>query len=208
MVLLKLQPYAQKNVVNRPCPKLAFNFFGPFRVLAKIGAAAYKLDLPDSAQVHPVFHVSQLKPYHPSYTPVFTSLPPLVDLSRTGIVPEEILDRRLVRKGNQTVPQVVLIRWSGVPVESSTWEDYYVLKNCFPDAIAWDKRILRPGELSCLSLLRLPKMWACNSKYSRVGSWAVFSVLIWCQGSIGVCNGLVETGYILYTWPVGKSRTE
>jgi hypothetical protein len=136
MVLLKLQPYAQKTVVNRPCPKLAFKFFGPFRVLAKIGAAAYKLDLPADAQVHPVFHVSQLKPYYPSYTPVFTSLPSLVDLSRTGIVPEEILDRRLVRKGNQAVPQV-LIRWSGVPVESATWEDYYVLKKRFPDAIAW-----------------------------------------------------------------------
>jgi hypothetical protein len=136
MVLLKLQPYAQKIMVNRPCPKLAFKFFGPFKVLAKIGVTAYKLDLPDSAQVHPVFHVSQLKPYHPSYTPVFTSLPPLVDLSRTGIIPEEILDRRLVCKGNQVVPQI-LIRWSSVPVESATWENYYVLKNRFPDAIAW-----------------------------------------------------------------------
>jgi hypothetical protein len=123
-------------MVNRPCPKLAFKFFGPFRVLGKIGAAAYKLDLPDSAQVHLVFHISQLKPYDTSYTPVFTTLPPLVDLSRTDIVLEEILDRRLVRKGNQVVPQI-LIRWSGVPVESTTWEDYYVLKNRFPDAIAW-----------------------------------------------------------------------
>jgi hypothetical protein len=41
-----------------------------------------------------------------------------------------------VRKGNQAVPQV-LIHWSGVPVELTTWEDYYVLKNRFPDAIAW-----------------------------------------------------------------------
>jgi hypothetical protein len=29
-MLLKLQPYAQTSVVNRPFPKLAFKFFGPF----------------------------------------------------------------------------------------------------------------------------------------------------------------------------------
>lgn len=119
-------------MVNRPCLKLAFKFFGPFNILTKIGPTAYKLDLLDSAQVH---HVSQLKPFHSFHTPVFTTLPPLVDLSKTRIVPEEILDRRLV-KGNQVVPQV-LVRWSSVLVESSTWEDYYVVKTPFPEAHAW-----------------------------------------------------------------------
>lgn len=48
---------------HRANQKLAFKFFGPFKIIAKIGAAAYRLDLPESSAVHPMFHVSQLKEF-------------------------------------------------------------------------------------------------------------------------------------------------
>lgn len=74
-VYLKLQPYAQTSVVNRPFPKIAHKFFGPFEILCKVGSAAYKLKLSVDSQVHPVFYVSQLKQHIPDHTPVFSTLP-------------------------------------------------------------------------------------------------------------------------------------
>jgi len=134
-VLLKLQPYAQQSVVNRPYPKLAFKFFGPFTVLAKVGMATYKLDLPEDSKVHNVFHVSQLKAFVPDHSPVYSDISKLVDLSSVNTVYEAILDRRLVKKGSEAIPQV-LIKWSKFAA-AATWEDLYVVKARFPDAAAW-----------------------------------------------------------------------
>lgn len=135
-VLLKLQPYAQVSLVNRPFPKLAYKFFGPYKILDRIGAAAYRLDLPEESLIHPVFHVSQLKPFTPDFTPVYSELPKIAELDRGMLIPEENLDRRLVKKGNAAIPQC-LIKWTGIPAASATWEDYNVVKARFPQAIAW-----------------------------------------------------------------------
>jgi hypothetical protein len=58
LVLLNHQPFAHSSIVNRPFPKLAFKFYGPFAVLEKLGSSAYKLQLPENSLIHPVFHVS------------------------------------------------------------------------------------------------------------------------------------------------------
>jgi len=103
-VLLRLQPYTQSSVANRPFPKLSYKFFGPYTVLEKIGAVTYRLQLPNDSSIHPVFHISQLKAFHHDYTPVYKTLPTIIDLEATEALPKKILERRLVKKGNNGVP--------------------------------------------------------------------------------------------------------
>lgn len=133
--MLRLQHYTQSSVASRPFPKLAFKFFGPYTVLEKIGAVAYRLQLPEHSKIHPVFHISQLKPFTSDYTPVFSELH-AADLQAADAVPEQVLQRRRVRKGNHAIMQV-LVTWTGLPSTSSTWEDYTVVRSRFPDAPAW-----------------------------------------------------------------------
>lgn len=60
-VYVKIQPYVQTTLASRSSNKLAFKYFGPFLIIAKVNEVAYQLKLPDGCQVHPVFHVSLLK---------------------------------------------------------------------------------------------------------------------------------------------------
>lgn len=55
LVLVKLQPYRQHSVVLRKNKKLSLRYFGPFEIIEKIGEVAFKLLLPDSTKIHPVY---------------------------------------------------------------------------------------------------------------------------------------------------------
>ena len=54
-----------RNITTiRPTKKFADKWYGPFDVLKKVGAAAYKLKLPKKwSKIHPVFNKVLLKPY-------------------------------------------------------------------------------------------------------------------------------------------------
>jgi hypothetical protein len=75
-VFSRLQPYKQMSLKQaKKDNKLSPKYYGPYKVLQKIGTMAYKLDLPTSSRVHPVFHVSWLKKIIGDNIPVQTILP-------------------------------------------------------------------------------------------------------------------------------------
>lgn len=132
-VFLRLQPYIQSFVVKRANHKLAFNFFGPYKIVERIGEVAYKLELPPTSRVHPVFHVSQLKPCIGPHQQVLSQLPPSTDIFQ---IPVAVLGQRVRQAGFRTVPQA-LVHWSGMPEDQATWEDIDSLRQQFPTAPAW-----------------------------------------------------------------------
>ena len=96
LVYLKLQPYRQTTVTLRRNFKLSAKYYGPFKVLQKIGPVAYKLELPSGSAIHPVFHVSQLNP-STKEEPVQYSLPTLNEQEEVRVAPQAVLERRTKR---------------------------------------------------------------------------------------------------------------
>jgi hypothetical protein len=142
-VYLKLQPYVQSSLAPRSNMKLAFKFFGPFRILQRIGSVAYELELPAGSTIHPVFHVSQLKQARGTQ-----SMSPTLPTDASAIqFPERVLQRRMT-SGDQPVLQG-LIKWSGMPEELSTWENLEVLRHRFPLASTWGQVVSQEeGDVS------------------------------------------------------------
>jgi hypothetical protein len=130
-VFLRLQPYRQTTLSLRRDYKLAPKYYGPYQVLARIGKVAYKLQLPNNTNIHPVFHVSLLKKKLGNQVVPVTQLPVL---DNNGIFKEEpiaILDSRFVQRGNKGVAQI-LVQWSNLAPEQATWESYDEVQQKFP----------------------------------------------------------------------------
>ncbi|KAK3538694.1 hypothetical protein QTP86_013036 [Hemibagrus guttatus] len=106
-----------------PSHKLSPRFIGPFTILKQVNPVTYKLQLPRGYRIHPTFHVSLLKPHHPSVLPstepgedaAEPPLPLLLDDGTTYGV-KEILESQC-RDGRLEY----LVDWEGYGPEERSW---------------------------------------------------------------------------------------
>ncbi|GJX73446.1 putative reverse transcriptase domain-containing protein [Tanacetum coccineum] len=121
-VMLKVSPW--KGVVRfGKRGKLNPRYVGPFKVLKKVGAVAYKLELPQElSRVHNTFHVSNLKKCY-SDDPLVVPLEGLQVDDKLHFVeePVEIMDREVKQLRRSRVPIVKCFITRGIFNELLGW---------------------------------------------------------------------------------------
>ena len=113
--------------------KLSARFIGPFEVLERVGAVAYRLALwPSLSGVYEVFHVSMLRKYTPDPTHMVDWGDLVFDVDRTfeeGLVfimdsRDQVLRRKTVR--------LVKVLWQHRGVKEETWEREDTMRTRYP----------------------------------------------------------------------------
>ena len=128
MVYLMLQPYKQSTLKKSGVEKLKPRYYGPFRIIRRVGEVAYELELPTDSRVHNVFHVSHLKKVLGQNVMPSVVLPPLDDEGKLILVPKPILDSR-EKQLRRRVIREYLVKWKNLPVEDATWEGEVILQH-------------------------------------------------------------------------------
>ncbi|GJS76009.1 putative reverse transcriptase domain-containing protein [Tanacetum coccineum] len=131
-VMLKVSPW--KGVIRfGKRGKLNPRYVGPFKILARVGDVAYKLELPQElSRVHSTFHVSNLKKCY-SDEPLAIPLDGIQIDDRLQIVeePVEIVEREIKRLKRSRIP-LVKVRWNSRRGSEFIWEREDQFKKRFP----------------------------------------------------------------------------
>jgi hypothetical protein len=142
-VWLRLLNRPTHSLVPRPHTKLSPRYAGPYQVLERMGAVAYRLNLPTTARIHYIFHVGLLKPFRGTPPAATPPLPPLHN-GRLLLQPERVLGSSQCRGSWH-----VLIQWAGLPTSEATWEDREAFQASFPSFQLEDELLSKGGEMLC-----------------------------------------------------------
>ncbi|KAH9648372.1 Endonuclease [Citrus sinensis] len=123
-VMIKLLPQ-QFKTLRKVHKGLVRCYEGSFRVVRRVGNVSYQLQLPPRLKIHPVFHVSLLKPYHedmgePSRGELRRA-PTAVVTAFDKDVDYIIADRTVSRRGVPAHSEY-LVKWKNLPESEATWE--------------------------------------------------------------------------------------
>ncbi|RVX04915.1 Retrovirus-related Pol polyprotein from transposon 297 [Vitis vinifera] len=106
MVLVRLQPYRQTTAAHRPLPKIG-------------------------QTIHPVFHISALKPFRGPVPEEVYLLPTETMGIHSLLVPVAICAvRTILRQGKEV--QQILVQWTASDRENATWEDFVAFYQTLP----------------------------------------------------------------------------
>ncbi|GJX61011.1 putative reverse transcriptase domain-containing protein [Tanacetum coccineum] len=116
--------------------KLNPRYIGPFKILAKVGTVAYRLELPEQlSHVHSTFHVSNLKKCL-SDEPLAIPLDEIHIDEKLNFIkePVEIMDRKVKRLKQSRIP-IVKVHWNSRRGPEYTWEHEDQMQKKYPHLI-------------------------------------------------------------------------
>ncbi|GJR57199.1 putative reverse transcriptase domain-containing protein [Tanacetum coccineum] len=113
--------------------KLNPRYIGPFKIIAKVGTVAYRLELPEKlSRVHSTFHVSKLKKCMAD-EPLAIPLDEIQVDDKLNFIeePVEIMDREVKRLKQRRIP-IVKVRWNSKRGPEFTWEREDQMQKKYP----------------------------------------------------------------------------
>jgi hypothetical protein len=124
LVLVKLLPQQFKSL-RKVHKGLVRRYEGPFPIIKKVGKVSYQVQLPPKLKIHPVFHVSYLKPYHadmenPSRGE--SSRAPTAVVTSYDKEAEYIMADRVIRRRGVPPSTEYLVKWKRLPESEASWE--------------------------------------------------------------------------------------
>jgi hypothetical protein len=104
---LRLHHHSAAGITPQHPSKLSPRFYGPYKVVERIGDAAYRLQLPQKAKIHDVFHVALLKKFSRNPPDEIVALP-TIQHGRVIAAPDKVTRARF-NKGQWEI----LVTWKG-----------------------------------------------------------------------------------------------